>query len=177
MAQGTIKGGMAVGSSPPPGRAEAGPQSPGGGVRISSPIPEMFTTGSIGEAILGIAPPQQFLLENFFGNVRYFGGRFLNIDTRRARRIISPVNSRYHPGTMVERPVTKSQTYDVPKMAPYRVISLNGLDLRAPGQLANDTDAGQHAANIIADDSMELMSIIQRRAELIASQISVYGKS
>jgi hypothetical protein len=155
---------------------EAGPQVPGGGVRITSPLPEIFTTSSIAAAMVELVPPSQFLLDNFFGNERFFGGRFLTVDTKRQKRVLSPVNSRYHPGTPVLRPVISSTSYDVPKLAPFRNLSLQQLDARAPGQFPNGSDATQYAAQIISDDTQELVSLCQRRTELFAAQILTTGK-
>jgi hypothetical protein len=154
---------------------EVAPQVPGGGVRITSPLPDIFTTSTIATAIIHYEPPSQFLLDNFFGAERYFPGRFLTVDTKRQKRVISPVNSRYHPGTVVQRGVVSSTSYDVPKLAPFRNLSLQQLDARPPGQTPNG-NAEQYAAQIISDDTQELISICQRRTELFAAQILTQGK-
>ena len=155
------------------------PQAPGGGNRVTSPLPDIFTTQTIATAITQLTPPQQFLLDNFFGNERFFGGRFLTVETKRQKRVLAPVVSRYHPGVVVQRPPHSSISYDVPKIAPFRNISLAQLDVRGPSQFAGGRsggDATAYASQLIADDSMELQALIQRRTELYASQILTTGK-
>jgi hypothetical protein len=73
-------------------------------------------------------------LDNFFGTERFFEGRFLVVDTKRNKRVLAPVVSRYHPGVVVQRGVVQTKIYDAPKLAPFRVLTLGQLDLRAPGE-------------------------------------------
>jgi hypothetical protein len=138
---------------------------------VSDPLPaELFNTSAAIEALKLYTPPAEFLLNNFFGTERYFSRRFLTVDTKRQRQVLAPVVSRYHPGVVVKRPAVKTQHYDVPKIAPYRVLALGELDQREPGQSPiRDTHAEQNAAAIIAEDLDELSGLIQRRTELYAA--------
>jgi len=105
-------------------------------------------------------------------------GRFLTLDVKKARRVLSPVVSRFHPGVPVKRPAIQTSVYDSPKMAPYRVTALGDLDIRAPGLTATDPagNASDVFANILVDDTTDLSDIIYRRIELFASQILFTGR-
>jgi hypothetical protein len=166
-----------------PARLGAGSQAANGGIprqngyRISTPLPDMFSTQTIAEALKSWVPSDMFLQRNFFGVERYYTGRYLTIDSRKAKRVVSPVVSRFHPGVVVKRPAIQTTVYDSPKMAPYRVTSLGDLDIRAPGLTATDPagNAVDVFANILADDTQDLSDIIWRRIELFASQILTRG--
>jgi hypothetical protein len=138
---------------------------------------ELFNTSAAVEALKLYTPPAQFLLNNFFGLERYFSGRFLTVDTKRQRQVLAPVVSRYHPGVVVKRPAVSTQFYDVPKIAPYRVLTLGELDQRPEGEPpVRNKDAAKNAAAIVVDDLDELGDLILRRTELYASQILTTGK-
>jgi hypothetical protein len=136
----------------------------------------MFTSSAIAEALRVRIEPELFLLNNFFGQERFFQGRFLIVDSRRAKRVLSPVVSRYHPGVVVERPVVQTTADDVPKLAPFRVTTLGQLDFRAPGEIGTDANAATTFAELLRDDTADLADIIGRRTELFASQILFNGK-
>lgn len=85
--------------------------------------------------------------------------------------------SRYHPGIPVKRPAVTGQAFDVPKLAPYRVISLAELDQRGVGsdKYTSAGRAGLRADNIIVDDLLELEATCLRRMEVFASGLLTTG--
>jgi hypothetical protein len=148
------------------------------GYRVYTPLPDMFSTQTVEEALKSFVPPEMFLQTNFFGIERYYNGRYLTVDVKKARRVLAPVVSRFSPGVPVTRPAIQTTVYDAPKMAPYRVTSLGDLDIRAPGQTAADPTGGAANvfADILADDTRDLEDTIWRRIELYASQILFTGR-
>jgi hypothetical protein len=149
------------------------------GYRSTTPLPDYYTTTAIVEALKFWVPPNMFLLDNFFGVERFYKSRFLGINTRRAKRVLAPVVSRFHRGVVVKRPPVETNFYEVPKLAPYRTIFLSELDM---ANLSNTVatqgsgDATDIYADLLADDTHELSDLIMRRTELFASQILNYGK-
>jgi hypothetical protein len=138
----------------------------------------MYSTQTVAEALKSFVPPEMFLQRNLFGIERYYTSRYLALHVKKARRVLSPVVSRFSPGVPVKRPAIQTTVYDSPKMAPYRVTSLGDLDIRAPGLTATDPagSASDVYVNILADDTQDLSDIIWRRIELFASQILFTGR-
>src|SRR5262245_62927090 len=88
------------------------------GYRVYTPLPDMYSTQTVAEALKSFVPPEMFLQRNFFGIERYYNGRYLTIDVKKARRVLAPVVSRFHPGVPVKRHGIQTTVYDAPKMAP-----------------------------------------------------------
>jgi hypothetical protein len=137
----------------------------------------MYSTQTIAEALKSWVPSEMFLQRNFFGIERFYAGRYLTVDVRKAKRVVAPVVSRFSPGVAVKRPAIQTTVYDSPKMAPYRVTALGDLDTRAPGLTATNPagNASDVFVNILADDTRDLSDIIDRRIELSAAQILTTG--
>ena len=88
-----------------------------------TPLPDMYGTSTIVEAMKSFVSPEKFLQRNLFGIERYFEGRYLTVDVKGMRRVLSPVVSRWHPGVTVKRPEVQTSVYDVPRLAPVRNTS------------------------------------------------------
>src|SRR5215469_3238426 len=132
------------------------------GYRSTTPLPDWYTTTAIVEALKFWVPSDMFLLDNFFGIERYFKSRFLGVGTRRAKRVLAPVVSRYHSGVVVKRPAVETNFYEVPKLAPYRTIFLSELDVTNIGSVVQSNDATDVFADLLADDTHELTDLIMR---------------
>lgn len=151
------------------------PQVPGGGNRVVSPWPSFFTSQTIAEAMEVLVPAEQFLLQTFFPTVRYFPGRFLTVSVRKQKRVIAPVISRYSQAVPLERPTTSVTSFDVPVLAPSRILHLAMLDARSPAEVVAG-DAGQYAASVISTDTEDCVNTCRLRTEQFAASILYEGK-
>ena len=60
------------------------------GYRVMTPLPDMYGTSTIVEAMKSFVSPEKFLQRNLFGIERYFEGRYLTVDVKGMRRVLSP---------------------------------------------------------------------------------------
>ncbi len=135
-----------------------------------------FSTTTLIDGFKEIPPSESFLNSSFFGEVKFFDGRFCAVDTKRARRILAPVAKRGQLGRAIIRPPVATSFYDVPIIAPIRVSTVADLDERGFGEHIFQTrSATDRLAEQAVDDYAELEAAISRRIELMTSQLLLTG--
>lgn len=136
-----------------------------------------FSTADLIAGLQQAVIPETFLNATFFPQTKFFTGRFCQVDTRKARRLLAPVVKRGQPGRVITREPLTTKFFDVPEIRPIRVITTAELDERLGGESSySRRSADERLAELVAADSLELVDSIVRRIEKMTSDLLFVGK-
>lgn len=137
----------------------------------------IFETRTMLEALREGKPAQSFLRDRYFGDVRTFDTKKIDIDIVKGKRRVAPF---VHPkigGKTVERDGYVTNSYEAPEVSPDMVTTAEDLLNRAPGQpVYGAVDPNQRAGEQLARDLAELDSMITRREEVMCAEALFSGK-
>ena len=120
--------------------------------------------------------PEQFLNTTFFGRTEFFAGRFCQVDSRKARRLLAPVVKYGQPGRVVSREPVTTKFYDVPEIKPMRTTTVTDLDQREFGESAySKRTPEERFAERLAKDTSDLIGAATRRIEQMTSSLLFIG--
>jgi hypothetical protein len=135
-----------------------------------------FSTIDLITGMEQVVVSETFLNSVFFPQTRFFQGKFCQVDSRKARRLLAPVTKRGQPGRAILREPLKTSFFDPPEVRPTRAISVAELDERLGGETSySRRTPEERLAEILAADSMDLINSITRRIEQMTSSILFTG--
>ena len=135
-----------------------------------------FSTSDLIAGMEGVAPPQTFLNTTFFPKTQFFIGRFCQVDSRKARRLLAPVVKRGQPGRVVSREAITTKFFDVPEVKPARTTTASELDERSFGESTySRKTASERFADLVVADLLELTDAVIRRVEQMSSSLLFEG--
>jgi hypothetical protein len=132
----------------------------------------MFDTRTMLAALEQMLAPKSFLLDLFFPAVENSDTEYVDIDIIKGKRRMAPfVNPRMQ-GKMVERMGYTTRSYKPPYVKPKSVFTAADILKKQPGQhiYQGGQSPAQRAAQVLGSDLMELMEMVTRREEWMASQ-------
>ena len=136
----------------------------------------VLSTVDLIEGMTQMQVPETFLNRTFFPKESFFVGRFCQVDSRKARRLLAPVVKRGQGGRVVAREPFATKFFEVPEIKPARVTSAAELDERAFGETSySKRSASERLAEIIAQDSADLIGFVTRRIEQMSSSLLFNG--
>jgi hypothetical protein len=140
------------------------------------PATTEFTTVDMLTGMEQLVPAEQFLNAIFFPKTQFFVGRFAQIDTRKARRLLAPVVKRGQSGRAISREPVVSRFYDVPEVKPVRITSVADLDERLLGESTySKRSPDERLIDLVAQDIIDLTNSIMRRIEQMTASILLTG--
>src|SRR5262245_12102858 len=135
-----------------------------------------FSTVALLEALQQAPIAETFLNATFFPQTRFFVGRFCQVDTRKARRLLAPVVKRGQPGRVVSREPLATNFFEVPEIRPVRVTTVADLEERTAGESGySRRTPDERFAEILASDQIELINSTVRRIEKMSSDLLFSG--
>lgn len=132
----------------------------------------IFETRTMLAAVDQMLPPKSFLLDLFFPTVETSDTLYVDIDIIKGKRRMAPfVNPRMQ-GKQVERIGYATRSYKPPYVKPKMVFDAIDILTRNPGQhiYQGGQSPAERAAQVLGRDLMEMMGMITRREEWMASQ-------
>ncbi len=137
---------------------------------------DLNKTRTLLEAIERSYNPTTLLLDTFFPNVRTFVTEEVDIDYKKGTRQMAPFVTSGSSGVNMARTGHATKSYKPPKMMPKRPINIENLNKRGFGEeLYSTRTPEQRAAEIRANDMVELADMNTRRMEWMAAQLLIYG--
>lgn len=127
--------------------------------------------------------PSSFLRDRYFGNVRTFDTKKVDVDiVDAAGRTLAPFVNPSIGGKVVARSGYQTKMYEAPELSPLMVTTAEQMLNRLPGEaLYSSVTPEERAAQQLGTDLRELDEIITRREEamcaeaLFAGQVSIKG--
>jgi hypothetical protein len=139
--------------------------------------PTQFDTGTLIEGFREVPPADLFLTQKFFPGESFFTGRFCQLDVYRGKRLLAPVVSHGVIGRILTGGSTKSRFFDPPWIAPVRSQLTVDLDQRSfGGQVYETRSAQEREAEVVGADGAEMIASIERRIEVMSSELLLTGK-
>jgi len=143
---------------------------------MPKPSEILYSTTELIESFRDVPVADTFLNRTFFGDERFFDGKFCQVDFKQGRRLLAPLIKRGQLGRVLERPPIRTSFFDVPTIAPMRPLTVADLDDRLSGETVYDRrPAGERMAEVLADDYLECREAIVRRIEWMTSQLLFKG--
>lgn len=143
----------------------------------------IFDTRTMLEVLRVGKPANTFLRDRYFGNVKTFTTRKIDIDIVKGKRRLAPFVAPKIGGKTVERDGYTTDSFEAPEVSPDMVTTAEDFIHRAPGQtIYGAEDPNQRAAAQLGEDLAELDRMISRREEamaaeaLFAGQVTVKGE-
>lgn len=127
-----------------------------------------------------IRTPATYLVETMFPNAMPAStSSYVAVEYRSEGRRLAPYITRGARGVNVKRNDSRVDLYAAPLVAPRRVIGLNDIELRQFGEqpFYSKVTAAERAAQMQANDLVELLRTIQNRKNKFAADILQYGKT
>jgi hypothetical protein len=116
-----------------------------------------FSTADMLVGMEQLVPAEQFLNATFFPRTSFFTGRFAQVDSRKARRLLAPVVKYGQPGRAISREPIATKFYDVPEIKPVRVTTVTDLDERLLGESSySRRTPAERLADLLAVDIVDL---------------------
>ncbi len=137
---------------------------------------DLNKTRTLLEAIERSYNPTTLLLDTFFPNVKLFVTEEVDLDYKKGTRQMAPFVTSGSSGVNMARTGHATKSYKPPKMMPKRPITIENLNKRGFGEeLYSTRTPEQRAAEIRANDMVELADMNTRRLEWMAAQLLING--
>lgn len=140
---------------------------------------DMYDPRVMFEAVESRPPVRIFLRDNFFKpeNIRTFDTGHVDVDYFKGRRRMAPFVSPRLAGKTISRDGFTTKTYQPPLIKPDRVITIDNLQKRVPGDnVYTRRSPADRGAILLAQDIIDLDNMIARREEWMYAQILFTGK-
>lgn len=137
---------------------------------------DLYRTTVLLEAIRLTPIKQTFIRDNFFPVVKEFITEDCLVDIKRRQRIMAPVVSRRRRGQVVDRYPYTTTRIEPPFLSPGRTLTLEDLEKRVPGEdLFDPMSVEERQMTYFADDTDELMEMLDRREEWMCANVLLNG--
>jgi hypothetical protein len=122
-------------------------------------------------------PAHTFLLNTFFPNVDTKVTEKVDVDFKKGRRKMAPFVSPRKGGVVMKREGFVTKTYEIPKIAPERITTVDDINKRSMGESVYSLKTPEERAiKLIAKDLKELDTSITRREEWMCRSLMLDGK-
>lgn len=138
---------------------------------------EIYKTQTLLTAIINMPKTHTFLRDTFFPNTETFITEDVLVDIKKGKRKMAPFVAPRVGGVTVSREGYKTEKLKAPRMAPQREVTIDDISKRGIGEnVFSTTTPAQRQAQLLANDSLELADMIDRREEWMAAQALLEGK-
>lgn len=139
---------------------------------------DMFATRTMLRALEIMRMPKSFLLDTFFGTVETSETEHVDIDVIKKKRRLAPFVSPMHQGHIIDRTGFTTRSFKPPYIKPKMQYSGADILKRQAGDTIYQGNASpsQRAQQQLGKDLMELIEMVTRREEWMASQALTTGK-
>lgn len=128
-------------------------------------------------AVTAMMPTHSFLKDTFFSNINTFTTESVDVDYYKGRRKMAPFVSPRVPGKAMDRKGFTTKSFKPATIKPFRVITGDDLNKRSIGEnVYSAKKPDQRAAELLAQDLMDLDEAIIRREEWMVSQVLFTGE-
>lgn len=132
----------------------------------------IYETRTMLKAIEQKKPVFTFLRDTFFPNIETLLSEKAEVDIKKGKRKLAPFVAPRVGGKIMTREGFKTDTITTPKIAPIRVITIDDIKKRTPGENVYSTKTPEErAAILLANDLIELDQAITRREEWMCAQV------
>lgn len=124
-----------------------------------------------------MSKPNTFLRDTFFKGREYSTTKQVDIDIKKGSRKIAPFVNEKIGGKLVENSGYKTETFEPPLVAPYKITTAADIQKRSMGEnIYSAKSPDERAAEKIVKDLAELEEMITRREEVMCAQALFEGK-
>lgn len=137
----------------------------------------IFETRTMLEALKVGKPAHTFLRDRYFGNVKTFTTKKIDIDIVKGKRKLAPFVAPKIGGKTVERDGYTTDSFEAPEVSPDMVTTAEDIDNRLPGQtIYGAPDPNETVRIQLGEDLAELDNMITRREEVMAAEALFTGQ-
>lgn len=138
----------------------------------------LFETRAMLDLLRDLFPPRTFLRDTFFPLVKTSNATTIEFDVFKGKRRLAPFVNPRHEGKPVERLGYKNRTFKPPYIKPFMELNTELLLNRDMGKTIyhGNSSPALRVAEQLGYDLLELIDMITRREEWMASQILHTGK-
>lgn len=124
-----------------------------------------------------MSKPNTFLRDTFFKGREFSTTKQVDIDIKKGSRKIAPFVNEKIGGKLVENSGYKTETFEPPLVAPYKITTAADIQKRSMGEnIYSAKSPDERAAEKLVKDLAELEEMITRREELMCAQALFEGK-
>jgi len=118
-----------------------------------------------------------FLRDTFFSGRDYPATNLIEFDFKRGRRKMAPFVAPIIGGKLMEREGYETRTFRAPRIAPVRGLRIPDLEVRLPGETIYEggKTPSDRAAELLAQDAVDLDDAISRREEWMCREVLING--
>lgn len=136
----------------------------------------LYEPRTMGELVERIPPVRTFLRDTFFRNVRTFVTKRIDVDFKKGQRTLAPFVHPKNGGGFIPGQGYRTQNYEPPTIAPYKITTAHDLLHRTPGENPySGKSPTERAVEKLAEDMRELQDMIARREEWMAASAIFTG--
>jgi hypothetical protein len=137
----------------------------------------IYGTRTMMRAINLMKPTHTFLLSTFFPNFETVVTEKVDVDFKKGKRKMAPFVAPRIGGKVMDRQGFETKTYEVPKIAPERVVSFDDIKYRGMGEsLYSAKTPEERARELLGSDIIDLDDYITRREEWMCREVLFGGK-
>lgn len=138
---------------------------------------DIYTPRFMIEAIKQAPPLYTFLKSTFFRSIKTFPTTSVEFDVKKGGMAMAPFVSPRNGSTSLERGGYKTYKYTPPLVAPKRVLTLDDIDRRLPGEAVyNGYSPIKRRMELLTEDLLELDNSITRREEWMCAKALFEGE-
>lgn len=128
-------------------------------------------------AVAAMMPVNTFLKDTFFSNENTFATETVDVDYYKGRRKMAPFVSPRVAGQVMDRQGFTTKSFKPAMVKPLRIITGDDINKRSMGEnIYSAKKPDQRAAELLAQDLMDLDEAITRREEWMVSQVLFTGQ-
>lgn len=137
----------------------------------------LYETRIMLQAIEMMKPTHTFLKDTFFPRINTFVSENVDVDYYKGRRKLAPFVSPRNSGKTMDRQGFVTKSFKPAMIKPQRIITGDDINKRSIGEsIYSAKSPEERAAEILAQDLMDLDNAITRREEWMVAQILFTGK-
>lgn len=128
-------------------------------------------------AVTSMLPVNTFLKNTFFPNPKTFLTESVDVDYMKGRRKMAPFVSPRVPGKVTDRRGFTTKSFKPAMVKPLRIITGDDINKRSMGEnIYSAKSPDQRAAEVLAQDLMDMDEEITRREEWMVAQVLFTGQ-
>jgi len=139
---------------------------------------DLFSTDSLLKVVYELPMTNNFLLKRFFGNVQLHAVEEISFDVVKKTRRLAPFVSPIVAGRLVRDAGFTTNTFEPAYIKDKRIFNANRALKRIPGETIGGSFNGTHRIQrLLVDDLADQINMIDRRLEVMASEVLRTGAS